>query len=514
MLAPTVPAADMGTVVGAAEILDRRNRVLDRFPLCADRPHIIELRVGERFLLRGWSPYVRLRRTLVTGGDPMACLATDAAPKTRPSDRGRRSTGGWLCLWQGPRRDVGEWVPLPSSALLDAEVDAPAVVPTGTAELPLAVQVGGGERAPACTVVPPGVPVTVDPVEGLAGTRLALRPVADSGYTLLEALRRGEALWAGTVAQAWPGPPPATSSRAGRSTLFELAVAYLHCRQGDVDWVDEWLSSRSDPRGSEADAGDIAALSSWVARRRNRRGSYEAAWLEPRDHWVLPLTGEGLGLLYEDLMRQPEPNRRIEERVMPLMAAAHPSALLTYTAPEPGDPRVSVRQRDRSPRGPVRNFRLGRQDDAEVRLTLEPTPTPAQSGELPTWEMPSLEPMWKAAAASEEPRRTAYYLTVRCGPRSVDRDRMWELARLVMDADVHNGELRFTAPNHVVIPLTGVAGPARDRLVRIVEEWWFSDRRVGTLTLTTSTGSVVLDYDSADSADPRAIAHLLGVIED
>lgn len=199
---------------------------------------------------------------------------------------------------------------------------------------------------------------------------------------------------------------------------------------------------------------------------------------------------------------------------MRLMAAAHPSALLTYTAPEPGDPRVYVRQRDRSPRGPVRIFRLGRQDDAEVRLTLEPTPMLAQSGEPPFWDPPSLEPMWKAAAASEAPRRTAYYLTVRCGPRRVDRDLMWELARLVMDADVHNGELRFTTPNQVVIPLTGVSGPARDRLMRIVEEWWFGDRRVGTLTLTTSTGSVVFDHDSADSADPRAIAHLLGVTED
>lgn len=503
VLAPTVPAGGMGTVVGAAEILDRRNRVLDRFPLRADRPHTVELRVGERFLLRGWSPYVPLHRTLVTGGDPTARLATDATPETWPSDRGRRSTSGWLCLWQGPRSGDDGWVPLPPSALRDAEVDAPAVVPVGTAERPLAVQVGGGNRAPACTLVPPGVPVTVDPVEGLAGTRLALRPVADSGYTLLEALRRGEFLWAGTIAQAWGGPLPAAWSRIGESTLFDLAVAYLRCRQGDVDSVDEWLSSYSDPRGSRADAGDIAALSVWVARRRGRRGSHGAEWREALDHWALPLTGEGLGLLYEDLIREPEPSRHIEERVMPLMAAAHPSALLTYTAPEPGEPRVSVRKRDRSPHGPVRLFRLGPQNDSGVRLTLERPQTPTES-----WEPAAM------VAARETPRRTEYRLDVHCGPRRVDRDLMWELARLVMDVGVHDGELRFTTPDHMVVPLTGVPRPARDRLVRIIEEWWFGAPHIGSLTLTTPTGSVRLDHDSADAPGPRALPELLRVDED
>ncbi|MEU0929964.1 hypothetical protein [Streptomyces malaysiensis] len=500
VLAPTVPAASMGTVVGAAEILDRRNRVLDRFPLRADRPHTVELRVGERFLLRGWSPYVPLCRTLVTGGDPTAHVATDATLETRPSDRGRRSTSGWLCLWQGPRSGVDGWVPLPPSALRDAEADATAFVPIGTVESPLAVQVGGGRRAPACTLVAPGVPVTLDPVEGLAGTRLALRPVADSGYTLLEAMRRGESLWARTVAQAWPGP---LAARAGESTLFDLAVAYLRCRQGDVDWVDDWLSSRPEPGGPQADAGDIAALSVWAARRRGRRVSHEAAWGEALDHWAFPLTGEGLDLLYEDLIRQPEPSRHIEERVMPLMAAAHPSALLTYTAPEPGEPRVSVRQGDRSPPGPVRSFRLGPQDDSGVRLTLQRSPTPAES-----WEPPMM------VAAQEGPRRTEYHLSVRCGPRRVDRDLMWELARLIMDAGVHDGELRFTTPDQVVVPLTGVPGPARDRLARIVEEWWIGAHHVGTLTLTTPTGSVLLDHDSADAPDPRAFAELVHADED
>jgi hypothetical protein len=274
-----------------------------------------------------------------------------------------------------------------------------------------------------------------------------------------------------------------------------------------VDWVDEWLSARSDPRGLQVDAGDIAALSAWVARRRGRPGSYEAVWRDALDHWALPLTGEGLGLLYEDVIRQPEPSRHIEARVMPLMAAAHPSTLLTYTAPEPGDPRVSVRRPDRTPHGPVRTFRLGPQDESGVRLTLERTPT--QSWEPPSWQMP-----WEVAAASEAPRRTVYHLSVRCGPRREDRDLLWELARLVMDASVHSGELRFTAPDHVVVPLTGVPGPARDRLVRIVEEWWFGARHVGTLTLTTPSGSVLLDYDSADTPDPRAFPELLRADED
>lgn len=107
-----------------------------------------------------------------------------------------------------------------------------------------------------------------------------------------------------------------------------------------------------------------------------------------------------------------------------------------------------------------------------------------------------------------------YHLSVRCGPRREDRDLLWELARLVMDAGVHVGELRFTAPDHVVVPLTGVPGPARDRLVRIVKEWWFGARHVGTLTLTTPSGRVLLDYHSADAPDPRALLELLGADED
>ncbi|MFI6403956.1 hypothetical protein [Streptomyces sp. NPDC050548] len=503
VLAPTVPAARKGTVVGAAEILDRRNHVLDRFPLSVDQPHTVELRVGERFLLRGWSPYLPLRRTLVTGGDRTARFATDTTPEMRPSDRGRRSTSGWLCLWQGPRSGADGWVPLPPSALRDTEVDASAVVPIGTAERPLAVQVGGGKRSPACTLVPPGLPVTVDPVEGLSGARLTLRPVADSGYTLLEALRCGESLWAGTIAQAWRGPLSAASSRVGESTLFDLAVTYLRCRQGDVDSVDEWLSSRSDLRGPQADAGDIAALSAWVARRRGRRGSHEVGWREALDHWTLPLTGEGLGLLYDDLIRQPEPSRHIQERVMPLMAAAHPSALLTYTAPEPGEPRVSVRQRDRSPHGPVRGFRLGPQDGSGVRLTLEDTPTATE-----LWE-----PLM-VAAAREAPHRTEYQLDIRCGPGREDRDLMWELARLIVDTSVHDGELRFPTPDHVVVPLTDVTRPARARLTRIVEEWWSGARHVGSLTLTTPTGTVVLDRDSADAPGLLALPALLHVEEE
>ncbi|MBB4716917.1 hypothetical protein BJ965_006799 [Streptomyces luteogriseus] len=223
------------------------------------------------------------------------------------------------------------------------------------------------------------------------------------------------------------------------------------------------------------------------------------------DHWALPLTGEGLGLLYEDVIRHPEPSRHIEARVMPLVAAAHSSTLLTYTAPEPGDPRVSVRRPDRSPRGPVRTFRLGPLNDSGVRLTLERTPTV---------EQPWQTQLQVAAAASEASRRTVYHLSVRCGPRREDRDLMWELARLVMDAGVHDGELRFTAPDHVVVPLTGVPGAARDRLMRIVEEWWFGARRVGTLTLTTPSGGVLLDYDSADAPDPRALPELLRADED
>lgn len=99
-------------------------------------------------------------------------------------------------------------------------------------------------------------------------------------------------------------------------------------------------------------------------------------------------------------------------------------------------------------------------------------------------------------------------------PTGVDRDLLWQLARAVMEADVYDGELRFTTPDHVVVPLTGVSGPARGRLARIVQEWWFAARHVGTLTLTTPTGNVLLDHASVDSSDVRALAELVHTDED
>ncbi|WP_330316550.1 hypothetical protein [Streptomyces platensis] len=346
------------------------------------------------------------------------------------------------------------------------------------------------------------MPVTVDPVEGLASIRLTLRPVADSGYTLLEALRRGEFLWARTVAQAPHAPVPAAWLRVGEFELFDLAVAYLRCRQGDVDWVEEWLSSRTELRGPQADAGDIAALSAWVARRRGRWGLHEAVWRESLENWALPLTGEGLDLLYEDLIRQPEPIRQIAERVMPLMAAAHPSALLTFTASAPGEPSVSVRNRDRSPRGPARAFRLDAQGDSDVRLTLGRTLPPGESRPSET------APVQRLQQSLRE-----YRLDVRCGPRSSDRDLLWDLARLVVDTGMYDGELKFATPDHVVVSLTYVPDPTRDRLMRIIEEWWFSARRVGSLTLSTRTGSVLLDHDSVTAPGPHALRGLLGADE-
>lgn len=131
------------------------------------------------------------------------------------------------------------------------------------------------------------------------------------------------------------------------------------------------------------------------------------------------MTSEGLGLLYGDLIRQPEPSRHIEERVMPLMAAAHPRPCLPT-----------------QPRSPVnRGCRYASAIDSRTyRCEAFGWLRKATPGSISLWTAHTrpwscgVEAM--VAVAREAPHGREHRLDVRCGPRRVERDLLTDATRL------------------------------------------------------------------------------------
>lgn len=68
IVAPAVPSARPGTVVGAAEVLDPGNRCLGHVPLRAEMSTLVEIPYEEQCLVYGWSPYLSVQPVVVTGG--------------------------------------------------------------------------------------------------------------------------------------------------------------------------------------------------------------------------------------------------------------------------------------------------------------------------------------------------------------------------------------------------------------------------------------------------------------
>lgn len=191
IVAPAVPGATPGTVVGAAEVLDRGNRRLGRVPLRAEMSTPVEIPLEQRCLVHGWSPYVSVQPIVVTGGGTRQAVlsARRANGESSRGEKSRRASSGWVRLWgQEPN---GQWSMRDPSSMATGEA-ATVATPLGG---PAVLQVGGGQRPPVCTLVPEGSLFTLQPTERRPQGPVEVRPVADSGFTLLEALRLGE--WGG-----------------------------------------------------------------------------------------------------------------------------------------------------------------------------------------------------------------------------------------------------------------------------------------------------------------------------
>ncbi|MFJ6760153.1 hypothetical protein ACIQNK_34660 [Streptomyces sp. NPDC091273] len=361
--AASVPTAGPGTVIGVADVVDRGANLLARVALRAGRPADVVLPRGERCLVRAWSPYVRMQPAVLTPGDSgEVLLGVRKGPSVRPgagrSPAGRpRSSSGWVQVWS---RAAGgdDWSLLdPHRALRVDDAAAGRLVLSAAGHMaagPLAIHVGGGRRSPVSTLALRGMSMTLAPAGNAHGVpQVEVRPTADSGFTLLEALRLGRMAHAETVAAAWPDVP-----REEASALFDLAVGYLRCRQEDVEGVVTWQDQVSPTAGTSADR---LAIEAWLARRTESRGAYRDALAQLGEERRPPVASAGLDLLGALLSRLPagrrDARRTALEAFSPYIATARAGALTAYTAEDPSRPARAPR-RNRRPGTDVVEFRM------------------------------------------------------------------------------------------------------------------------------------------------------------
>ena len=108
IVAPAVPGAASGTVIGAAEVLDRSSRRLERVPLRTEIPTPVGVPHEEQCLVRGWSPYLSVQPIVVTGGRTQQAVlyARRANGKSSDVEEPPRPANGWIRLW-GRSRTAG-----------------------------------------------------------------------------------------------------------------------------------------------------------------------------------------------------------------------------------------------------------------------------------------------------------------------------------------------------------------------------------------------------------------------
>ncbi|MER6370730.1 hypothetical protein ABT255_20510 [Streptomyces mirabilis] len=439
---PQLPGAAPGTVIGAVERLNSGAEVQEVFPLIAGRAHSVALRRGERQLLRCWSPYVRLQPTVITGGN------TPSIPLAKPGPLGpaQRTPGssGWICLWE---HADGHWVPrsLATDASLTWERSTRHTGPSAPPAAPdvvWALQAGGARRAPACTILPSSTEMTVRPLTSALKGALEVCPVADSGYTLLEALRTGRMHAAVAIERAWRRAPARLGTRL---SLFDLAVGYLHCRRGDVDRVQQWLQNLSSVPARGEGASDVLAISAWLAHHGQPRPDSRDIVDLLAEQRTLPMAAEGLRIL-ADAARFVARGHSAE-RSAPwhwlehyLNSSAH-TALTTYTAQTPDRPTRAPDRRQLPPHEETLQFKLSAADDGP-RVVWEPA-------EALQHRLVAANALREESMRSSRRGRTASTLVI----RHRDADWLWQFARQLM-TQMGIQPVLFRDPHTLVLRLT------------------------------------------------------------
>ncbi|MFF0061377.1 hypothetical protein ACFYRC_07485 [Streptomyces sp. NPDC005279] len=491
IVAPAVPGATPGTVVGAAEVLDRGNRRLGRIPLRAGMSTPVEIPHEERCLVHGWSPYLSVQPVVVTGGrTQQTALAARRANGKGPGGVARRASNGWVRLWG--REPDGRWTVRDPS---DMATDGAATVATPL-DGPAVLQVGGGRRRPVCTLVPEGSLFTLQPTERRPQDRVEVRPVADSGFTLLEALRLGEWGWAAVVEQVWWDDPSVRGT-----PLFDLAVAYHVCRRGDLEQAGRWRAETGHRHETGPASIDVLAVDAWLARRHGEWRVLAGVLAQLADEGEAPVAAEGLDLLAAELARPtlksqtPEPGEALRRLLAPYLRASLPSSLTSFTAAHPEEPKP------RPPKGarPGRSLPFRVEGDASaLRIQWRGVRgAPVDGGEygLVADALIPLEP----GLMVSEPEELREWLII----EDEDPMALWRLSRRLLDDGVAAGVSLVPGRDAVAVALPGLrVGPVAALLAGLLREG-----RVQRLGL--SVGGERRELDVADAAEAERILAVL-----
>ncbi|WP_327733664.1 hypothetical protein OG749_07120 [Streptomyces nojiriensis] len=482
-----------GTVVGAAEVLDRGNRLLGRIPLRAEMSTLVDIPHGEQCLVHGWSPYLSVQPLVVTGGrtERAVLFARRANEVSAGREESRRTTNGWVRLWG--REPDGRWTMRDPSGMA-TDGDATVATPLGG---PAVLQVGGGRRRPVCTLVPEGSLFTLRPAERQPQGQVEVRPLADSGFTLLEALRLGEWGWAAVVERVWWDDPAVRGA-----PLFDLAVAYLACRRGDLNRAGRWREEIGDRHETGPAWIDVLAVEAWLARRRGERQHLTGVLARLADAGSAPLVAEGLDLLAAELarppldLRAPEPGEGLRRLLAPYLRASLPSSLSSFTAAHPQEPELRPPMRAR----PSASLPFLVEGDASALRIQWRALSGSPSGGGDYAPVASMAPLPRQPGLmSSEPDELREWLIVE------DEDPMvlWRLSRRLLDEGVAAGVSLVPGRNAIAVALPGLrVGSVAALLAGLL-------RKGGVRRLGLSVGGARRELDVTDAAEAEGILAVL-----
>lgn len=491
IVAPAVPGAAPGTVVGAAEVLDRSNRPLARVPLRAEMSTPVEVPPEERCRVHGWSPYLSVQPVEVTGGRTRQIVL----PARRGSGEGtgavesRRAANGWVRLWG--REPDGQWTVRDPSGLATDGAATVATPPGG----PTVLQTGGGRRRPVCTLVPAGSRFTLlPPASPRPQGPVKIRPVADSGFTLLEALRLGEWGWASVVERVWWDDPSVRST-----PLFDLAVAYHACRRGDLEQASRWRAETEERREGDPAWIDVLAVDAWLARRQGEWRALVGVLAGLADEQGAPLTAEGLDLLAAELTRpalqSQGPREALRRRLTPYLRASLPSSLTSFTAAHPEEPQHRPPQT--VPPGRSLPFRVEKNTNALRIQWRELSGRPADGRDYAP--VASARPPGEPGLMVSEPEELREWLIVEGDDPMV----LWRLSRHLLDQELAAGVSFVRDRSAVAVALPGLrVSPVAALLASLLREG-----QVRRLVL--SVGSARQELDVADSVEAEQVLAVL-----
>ncbi|MEU8852758.1 hypothetical protein AB0C70_42590 [Streptomyces sp. NPDC048564] len=326
---------------------------------------------------------------------------------------------------------------------------------------------------------------------------MEIRSVADSGFTLLEALRLGEWGWAAVMERVWWDDPSVRGT-----PLFDLAVAYHACRRNDLDQVGRWRAEAEHRPESDPAWIDVLAVDAWLARRQGEWRDLAEIYDRLADYGKAPLTTEGLDLLAAELTRpaptsQTQPGEGLRRLLTPYLRSSLPSSLTSFTAAHPQEP--IHRPPQGAPPGRALPFRVEKNTNA-LRIQWRALSGQPGDGEEYALAAHSLSPDKPGLMVSQPEGRGEWLIVEHEDPMV-----LWWLSHRLLEEGVTAGISLVPGRNAVAValPARGV-GPLAVLLANLLREG-----QVRRLGLSVSGTRVELDVANAAAA-LQALASLLG----